>query len=191
MPNPVPQSKLEVINQVLSRLGETELSSISALSGASKAARVMRINYEPIVDSCLTKTSWRFATAKAALNKYSGAPANRWAAAWNLPADLLLLITTWPISNYERQGQRLLSNEQTRLEIDYIRKVEEAYWPAWFTRYTVAMLTWRCAKGVTGDDPDDTMKYELDESQADALFQDARQQPNQVILANDFIDCRY
>lgn len=190
MPNPVPQSKLEVINQTLLALGQDELQSISALSGTSKAARIMRVQYEPIADACLTKTSWRFATAKAALNKYSGVPTNRWAAAWNLPADLLLLITTWPISNYERQGQRILTNEQTRLEIDYIRKVEEAYWPAWFTRYVVAMLAWRCCKGVTGDEPTADMKAELDAAQVEALFQDSRQQPNQAIMANDFIDCR-
>lgn len=190
MPSPVPQSKLEVINQVLLTLGQDELSSISALSGTSKSARVMRVQYEPVVDACLGKTSWRFATAKAALNKYSGAPTNRWAAAWNLPADLITLISTWPISNYERQGQRILTNESTRLEIDYIRKVEEAYWPAWFNRYAVARLVMRCCKGITGDEPDPDMKQELEDAEGDALFQDAKQQPNQVVQANDFIDCR-
>lgn len=189
MPNPVPQSKLEVINQVLLALGQDELSSISALSGTSKGARIMRVQYEPVVDACLSR-SWRFATAKAALNKFSGAPTNRWAAAWNLPADLLTIITTWPISNYERQGQRLYSNASTSLEIDYVRKVEEAYWPAWFTRFAVASLVWRCCKGITGDEPTSDMKLELEEARRDALFEDSIQQPNQAVLANDFVDCR-
>lgn len=191
MPNPVTFAKLDVINQVLTALGENVLQNAAALAGTTKHALVMRTHYDAVVQFCFGKTAWRTFTSKKALNKLSGAPTNRWAAAWNLPTDMIKLLSTWPPSNYEIQNRQLLTNETSRLEVDYIRLVEEGYWPAWFTRFVVAELVMRSCRGVTGDAPDQDMKDERARAENDALFQDAQQQPNQQIQANDFIDVRY
>jgi hypothetical protein len=190
MPTPVSFAKLDVINQALTGLHEARLTDVAALGGTSKHAQVMREHYDAVVQFCFTRTNWRFATAKVALNKLSAAPLNRWAAAWQLPTDHLKTLTTWPPSNYELANRQLLTNETTRLEIDYIRLIEEGYWPSWFTRLVVAELVKRTCRPITGDAVDQDMKDELRAAESDAFFQDAGQQPNQTIQSNDFIDVR-
>jgi hypothetical protein len=123
MPTPVTFDKLAICNQMIGGVHGTRLTDISALGGTSKEALILRDHYDAVVQFCFTRTSWRFATAKVALSKLSGAPLNRWAAAWQLPPDHLKTLTTWPPSNYEQANRQLLSNETTRFEIDYIRLV--------------------------------------------------------------------
>lgn len=190
MPTPVTFAKLDVINQALTGLHEARLSDVAALGGTSKHAQVMREHYDAVVLYCHGRTAWRFATAKRALNKLSAAPLNRWSAAWNLPTDMVKLLSTWPPSNYELANRQILSNETTALEVDYVRLVEEGYWPAWFTRLVVAELVKRCCRPITGDAVDQDMKDELRAAEVDAFFQDAQQQPNQTLMSNDFIDVR-
>lgn len=191
MPTPVTFARIDVIDQALTAMGENPLQTDQALDGATTKASVMRAHYDAVVQFCFALTAWRFATAKAALNKLTGKPRNRWTAAWNLPPDLIKLLTTWPPSPYEMQNRQILTNEATRLEIDYVRLVEEGFWPAWFTRLVVAELVMRTCKGITGDSPDLEMRLERERAETDALYQDAQQQPNQTLQSNDFIDVRY
>lgn len=190
MPNPITFSKLEVINQALTGMGEPILSTVNELSGTAKQAVVMRAHYEAVVYFCMTRTSWRFATAKASLNKIAAPVRNRWSTAWQLPADLLKVLTTWPMSSYEIQNRQLLTDNSSRVDLDYIRLVQEAYWPAWFLRYVVAELLIRTKKGITGESPEQEDRDERTKAENDALYQDSQQQPNQVVQSNDFIDCR-
>lgn len=190
MPTPVTFDKLAICNQAIGGVHGTRLTDISALGGTSKEAIHVREHYDAVVQYCFTRTNWRFATAKAALSKLSSAPINRWAAAWQLPPDHLKTLTTWPPSNYELANRQLLTNETTRLEIDYIRLIEEGYWPSWFARLVVAELVKRICRPLTGDAVDQDMKDELRAAEADAFFQDSGQQPNQTIQSNDFIDVR-
>lgn len=190
MPNPVTFARLDIKNQVLAALGENRLSDQSAEAGTTKHAQVLRDNYDAVVQFCFTRSNWRFATTKKVLTKLSGAPVNRWAAAWQLPLDHLKTLTTWPPSEYEQANRQILSNEGTSLALDYIRLVEEGYWPAWFTRLVVSELVMRCCRGITGDAPDQEMKDERRAAEVDAMVQDSQQQPNQTMQCNDFIDVR-
>lgn len=189
MPDPIQFDDLGVINQALTGvMGEDEITNLE--DDQAKAAIIMRKNYEAVSEAAQVKTAWRFNTTKVALNKLSGAPENRWAAAWQLPPNLLKVLTTWPPSNYEIQGNKLYSNNTSSIELDYQRKIGEGLWPIWFTRYVVAMLVMRTVRGVTGEKPSQTMKDEREEAERDALFQDAQQQPNQTIFSNAFVDVR-
>lgn len=189
MPSRKTFTDLDVINQALVAMGEGVIQDLD--SDQSTAAIVMRTMYDQVKQSCLTMSNWRFATVKKALSKLSAAPVNRWAAAWQLPPDLLKLLFTWPPSRYEVQGDRLYTNETSRLEIDYIRNIEEPLWLDWFTRLVRAELVMKTCKGITGDQPSQDMANERRDAKAEAMFQDAQQQPNQTELPNDFIDCRH
>lgn len=190
MPTPVTFDKLAICNQAIGGFKGTRLQDLAALGGTSKEAQAMRDHYDAVVQFVHTMSNWRACTAKAALNKLSGAPINRWAAAWQLPTDHLKTLTTWPPSEYEQANRQILSNETTRLEIDYIRLLAEGYWPAWFTRLVVAELVIRCCKPVTGDEPSRSMILERETAESEAYFADSAQQPNQTMQSNDFIDCR-
>lgn len=191
MPTPVAFDKLAICNQAIGGFHGTRLTDIAALGGTSKEAQAMRDHYDAVVQFVHTMSNWRFNTVKRSLNKLSGAPINRWSTAWQLPEDFLKLLTTWPPSAYELANRQILSNESTRLDIDYQRLVEEGFWPAWFSRLTVAELVIRCCKPVTGDEPDRPMYLERETAESEAYFQDAQQQPNQTMQSNDFIDVRF
>lgn len=189
MPTPIVFTDLNVINQALTgTMGQGVITDLT--SDESTSAQIMRENYEAVSESSQTKTAWRFNTTKLALNKLSGEPLNRWGAAWQLPPDLLKVLTTWPISNYEIHGNRLLTNNTSELHLDYQRKIQEALWPSWFLRYVVARLVLRTVKGITGKKADQDMKDELVAARNDALFQDAQQQPNQTMMSSAFVDVR-
>ena len=190
MPTPTVFVDIDVINQALTGfLGENEITNLA--TDQSVAAIVMRHNYEAVSEAAQTKSAWRFNTTKAALSKLTAEPQNRWSAGWQLPNDHLKTLTTWPISNYEIQGNKLYTNNTDAVEIDYQRKLEEAFWPSWFLRYVVARLVIRTSRGITGEKPTPEMKDELKDALDDALFQDAQQQPNQTMMANAFIDVRH
>ena len=191
MPTPIAFTDLNVINQALTgAMGEGRISDLQDPDEQSTKAQVMRENYEAVSEAAQTVTNWRFNTTKVALSKLSEAPPNRWAAAWQLPTDNLKVLYTWPPGNYEIQGNKLFSNNTDSIEIDYQRKLGEALWPSWFLRYVVAALVLRTVRGVTGDDPTQSMHDELKNARDDGFFEDAQQQPNQAPLPNPFVDCR-
>ena len=190
MPTPETFTDLNIINQALTGvMGQDPIADL--ISDESTAAQIMRQNYVAVSESAQTKTAWHFNTTKVALNKLSGEPINRWAAAWQLPTDNLKILTTWPPSNYEVHGTKLLTNDTDQVHLDYTRKLEEAFWPSWFQRYVVARLVMRTVKGITGAKATQDMKDELDDARSDALFQDAQQQPNQTVLPSAFVDVRH
>lgn len=180
---------IDVVNIALTAMGENRISNLETDSTVS--AIVMREHWDLVWESCLTRTTWRFATATAALSKLSFPPIDEWAASWQLPPDMLVLLTTYPASNYEVQGDRLLSNEQTALRVEYIRKVQLSLWPGYFTRCVALQLAIDTVKGITGTRPGSTdLPALLQDALAQAMFQDAQQQPNQTMLPNAFIDVR-
>lgn len=189
MPTPSTFAELDIINQALTRMGEHRISDLE--TDEATRAQVMRENYQQIKEYCLTKTSWRFATVKAALSKLSAKPENRWEAAWQLPVDRLKILFVYPPGLYEIQGQRLFTNNTSSIEVDYIRYVLEGDWPAWFREYVVTDLIVKTVKGITGDEASAEQKDDRKTALSDALFADSQQQPNFTNLPNPFIDCRH
>lgn len=180
---------LEIINAIVTRQGEERISDLA--NDDTPRARVMRENYQQIKEQALTLSSWRFATTKAALNKLSTAPAGRWAAAWQLPADHLKTLFIYPPERYEIQGDKIFSNNTSAIVLDYIRYLDEGEWPPWFREYVITMGIVKTVKGITGDNPTQQQTDDAHESMINALGQDAAQQPNQEPLPNPFVDCRY
>lgn len=190
MPSRQTYTDLDIINQALTAEGERTIDDLE--NDQSVAAQVMRLHYTAVKEYCLTMSNWRFATTKKDLGAaLSDTPLNRWAAAFQLPVDMLKLLYVWPPAEYEVQGNKLFINARSRVQVDYIRVIEEAYWLPWFTRLVVAELVMRTCKGITGDDPSTGMAQERTAAKSEAYFQDAQQQPNQTLLPNAFIDARF
>ena len=186
MPDPITFDELAIINQMMTGMGE---SPITDLTSTEPKVVVVNANYAAVKYFCMTKSNWVDFMAKKALNRLSGTPINRWTYAFQLPSDCLKVVTTWPPSTYQLMNRQLLSNEPT-CQLDYIRNVEEAYWPAWFIRYVVAEGVVRMALGILRKEPTAGMINERDTALNDGYFLDAQQQPNQTVHSNDFVDCR-
>lgn len=196
MATPKTYTDIEIINQALDAMGEDPIA-VTALANpstdTSKRARIMRTHYDVVKETALTKTSWRFATSTSvSLSLLSGTPAKtKWAKAWQLPPDLLKVLTTWPPTNYEIQGRRLLCNISSGLLIDYIRYVAEGEWPAWFVTYVRWKLVEATINGITGGGMSGDQRDSLATAEIDALTTDSQQQPNVTDQPAPFVDCRF
>ena len=126
---------IKVCSRALILIGEEGISSFSDGTAQADVADAM---YEDVARTALTNTRWRFATAQAELNRLISAPTGRFDAAYQLPADLLMLssvtVGDHPIK-YDTYGDKVYcdASENETLIADYIYRADEADWPAYFT----------------------------------------------------------
>lgn len=130
---------LDVINAALTRTGN---DPITMLNDGSVAGKIANENYELMVKAELANYPWKRATKVVELAMLDpdieGDPPEPWLAAYQLPSDLVEIRTLKTIGksiDYEVHGQTLLTNTDSSetLVLHYIWRVDEAYWPAWFT----------------------------------------------------------
>jgi len=126
---------IKVCSRALILIGEEGITSFSDGSAQADVADAM---YEDIARTSLTNTRWRFATDQAELNRLVTAPTGRFDAAYQLPANLLMLsavtVNDYPIK-YDTYGDKVYCNatENEVLVADYIYRADEADWPPYFT----------------------------------------------------------
>lgn len=194
MPTPKTYADIDIVQMALSAMGEAPVAAtalVTPSTDTSKRARIMRENYDLVKETAMTKTSWRFLTAKSSLSKLSSDPLNKWAAAWQLPVDMLKVLHVWPPTNYEIQRKRLYTNETAEVIIDYIRYLDEGDWPAWFVMYVKWKLVEGTINGITGGSMDREQRESMETAESDALSTDSQQQPNVADQPNPFIDVRF
>lgn len=113
-------------------------SPISSFSEGTAEADICDAMYEDLARSTLTNTRWRFATNQAQLSRLEAAPTGRFDAAYQLPADLIMLsavtVNDDPII-YDTYGDKVYcdANESEVLIADYIFRADESTWPPYFT----------------------------------------------------------
>jgi len=102
-------SKIDLISNALILIGDTP---INALTGGSRRETVANNLYDNIVQNELTKHRWGFARRKAQISLLTDTPVdpNGWRSIYQLPTDLLFLITVTPDSNYQIYGDKVYSN---------------------------------------------------------------------------------
>lgn len=112
-------------------------SPISSFADGTAEADICDAMYEDIARSALTDTRWRFATNQAQISRLEAAPTGRFDAAYQLPADLIMLssvtINDEPIV-YDTYGDKVYcdANEAEVLVADYIFRADESTWPPYF-----------------------------------------------------------
>lgn len=121
---------------------------ISSFSDGTVEADVANAMYEDIARTALTNTRWRFATNQAILNRLSSAPVGRFDAAYQLPADCLMLsavtVNDYAIS-YDTYSDKVYcdATENDDVVADYIFRALEGDWPPYFitaVEYQVASM---------------------------------------------------
>jgi hypothetical protein len=126
---------IKVCSRALILIGEEGISSFSDGTAQSDVADAM---YEDVARASLTNSRWRFATAQAQLNRLVSAPDGRYSAAYQLPANMLMLsaitVNDHPIKYDTYSGKAFCDADPNDVLIaDYIYRADEADWPAYFT----------------------------------------------------------
>jgi len=112
--------------------------AISAFDAGTAEAEVANAVYEDITVAALTGSRWRFATKQAELTRNATAPTSRWDAAYDFPADLLMLNTVTVndiVIEYDIYGDQVYTNATSTETVvaDYSYRALEADWPSYFT----------------------------------------------------------
>ncbi len=184
-------TKIDLISNALIMIGD---SPISSLDGGTRREVVADKLYDNIVQNELTKHRWTFARKQVEITKQVSTPPdpNGWSSIYQLPTDLLFLITVSPDSNYQVYGDKLYSNSSNELYADYIYNVAEADWPVYFAKvveYALAMdfaASIRDSSAARGE-----MASAYVNASRMARFTDSQQAPVERIRSNPFASVRY
>ena len=111
---------------------------ITSFDDGTTEATVAANLYEDTVRDLLSRHRWRFATGQAQLSRLTASPDARWDAAYQLPADMLVLhgvtITDDNIA-YDRYQDMVYCNATAEdlVFADYTFRATEDLWPPYFT----------------------------------------------------------
>jgi hypothetical protein len=180
-------TSISMCSNALLLIGHGTISSFTeGGAGATVAANLYPTTYENL----LTLFRWRFATAKRDLSRLTATPLNEWTYAYQLPADYLVGIKTWPQSDFEIYEDKLYSN-LTAVALDFIFKPDESRLPPWFVKLLEFALAAQFAIPIT-DSSTKAEEYRAfyDEQFRRARFVDAQARPNDVILDSPFTEVR-
>ncbi len=183
-------SKIELISNALIIIGDV---SINDLIGDDRRKNVARNLYDNIVKNELTKHRWGFARTKGQLSLLTAKPLDgEWASAYELPADLLVLIKLYPNTSYQVYGSKVYCNHSQALYCDYIYAPRESEWPAYFSKmieYALARdfsTSLRDSSALRGE-----MAAEYENASRMARFTDSQQHPQAQIQRHPLVDARY
>ena len=127
-------SAIDICSRALILVGAEPITSFNDDTTEALIAGNM---YEDIARTNLTSTRWRFATNQAVLNRLSDAPTGRFDAAYQLPEYIFLhAITVRDLQiEYNVYGNKVFCDASVSDELiaDYTYRVEEVYWPSYFS----------------------------------------------------------
>ena len=171
-------SKIQIASNALILLGD---EPISAFDGNGSGAVAAENLYDTSYSAILTSFRWNFATKKKQLSRLTESPQNEYKYQFQLPSDLLLMITTYPASTYRILGNKLYSNSQ-KVEIDYIYKIDEANFPHYFVKAFEYYLAMQLAIPVTEDlNKAQLMEQMYNKEVRKARYADGQSAPNAPI----------
>jgi hypothetical protein len=125
---------IDICSRALVLIGATPITSFADGTTESTVAANL---YEDTVRDLLSRFRWRFASGQAQLSRRVDTPESKWDAAYNLPADLLLLHDVTVNDNqieYDRY-QNLVYCDAAAEDVvvaDYTFQAEEDLWPPYF-----------------------------------------------------------
>ena len=130
-------TKIDICARALIMIGAQPISSFS--DGSTEALVASNI-YDDVVEASLTRHRWRFATTQQQLSLLTNTPTGRYDYAYQIPTSpAVLQIITLTVNDYvipysRYQNYIYLNGYGSSNEVimDYIYKVDEAYFPAHF-----------------------------------------------------------
>ena len=146
-------TSISVLNQALTRSGNNQISSFT--DGSAEAV-VADANYQSIVDEMLSLHPWRFALRTATLDLLVDEPPGDGAQFYQLPNDVLRLITVEENGveiHYELRDDRIVTRYAVKEPLaTFIARVPEVDWPAYFRELVVVSLEVVFLRALAEDD---------------------------------------
>ena len=180
-------SRIQLISNALILLGDEPISSL----GEEGAGAIAGANlYESSYLSILSSHRWNFATKKVKLARLAETPKNEYNFMYQLPTDMIVLITTYPTSTYRIIEDRLYS-DSTQVEIDYIFRQTEDKFPAYFIKAFEYYLAKQLAIPVTEDlNKAQLMQQQYEKEVRMARYSDSQSQPATPMQSQPYINVR-
>jgi len=143
-------SDVDVASRALVMIGTKPITSFG--DGTTEATAAATI-YEDVVTQVLTTTRWRFAMAEVELQMLTEVPLVKWKAAYQLPSDTLS-ISALRANNtdipFDRYQDKIYCDQinTAPVYLDYVRRVDTADWPPYFTLPVIHLLASELAIAV-------------------------------------------
>lgn len=179
---------ISISSNALILIGAQPISSFDDPGAGALAASNL---YEDTLKRVLSEHYWRFAIKKQKLNRLSQEPINQYQFAFQLPTDLISIVTVRPFTNYQVFQTFLYSNVQD-LDLDYVFRPAEVDMPVYFTKALEYRLAADFSISVTNDPKKNELwerKYLQEISHARSI--DSRGTPPVPIVDQPFTDVRF
>ena len=170
--------------------------AIQSFTDGTTESDVAASIYEDIARSSLTNTRWRFATTQVQLSRLTDIPASRYSAAYQLPADFLMinsLTVNDNIIEYDTYTNKAFSNavETDVVMADYVFRVGEEHWPAYFILAVELSLASLFAVSIARDAQlSNAMEARAEMQMRKARTLDSQQQTSRKLNTSRFISQR-
>ena len=147
-------SQIDICNLALTKLGDTNISSITQ---NARPAKLLNQCYELMLEEVLRAYDWNFATGRAQLARLDEDPIFGYDFQYSLPADYLKIRKFFNAygagfirPQYEIEGRKLLTNEET-VQIIYTKKITDTtYFDSLFISAFAARLALEICESLTG-----------------------------------------
>lgn len=114
-------SKLDICNSALSKLG---VEAIASFAESSKASKLCNLQYDKVRKKLLRAHLWNFAIRRSTLAKLATAPLFGYGAAFQLPTDCIMPLSTNQEIDFEEEGKTLLMDASTCI-LQYIADITD------------------------------------------------------------------
>tara|TARA_S200000501_G_C20747184_1_gene710031 strand:+ start:15 stop:614 length:600 start_codon:yes stop_codon:yes gene_type:complete len=189
-------TKIDICARALVMIGAQPISSFT--DGSTEALVANNI-YNDIAEASLTRHRWRFATTQSTLSLLTNTPTGRYDYAYQMPTspEVLQIISITvndyviPYSRYQNYIYVNTYGSTSSLVMDYIYKVDEAYFPPHFRLALEYELASVFAGSVARDSSMIKQFKELSERQfLVAKNIDSAETTSKVLDTNRFINLR-
>lgn len=154
-------SIIDIVNRSLSKLGESQITS---LDDPVEAAKLAASIYVPVRDAEIEAYAWNFAKHRVMLPADMERPAFGWVTQYTLPSDCLRVLEAgpWPqaimsgfisrdTSAFSLEGRKILTNYGPALNLIYLRRIEDSgFYPAVFVEALACKLAMEMAERLSG-----------------------------------------
>lgn len=145
-------SVVAICNQALSWLGE---NSITSLDDPTNIAKQCKLNFEPVRDAVLEERDWSFAKKRYNLPKNATGPAFRYANAFQLPPDVLRVVSVNDVDfdsatrDWSVEGGNIVTNLSSCKVLAIVRVTDDTLYSPMFTRALACALASDICTSIT------------------------------------------